>query len=64
MMDGDIKKIEHGDEWKCEPQFLYLEVDMRNTESLLVDKLKNILSLNNWKASLSNQTIEYHKLKI
>ena len=29
LMDGDIKKIEHGDEWKCEPQYLYLEVDMR-----------------------------------
>ena len=43
LMDGDIKKIEHGDEWKCEPQYLYLEVDMRNTETLLVDKLRNIL---------------------
>ena len=43
LISGDIKKIEHGDEWKCEPQYLYLEVDMRNTESLLVDKFRNIL---------------------
>ena len=27
FLDGDIQKIYHGDEWKCEPQYLYLEVD-------------------------------------
>ena len=42
-MDGDIRKIQHGDEWKCEPQYLYLEVDLRNTETVLVNQLKKIL---------------------
>ena len=42
--EGDIQKIEHGDEWKCEPQYLYLEVDLRNTETVLVNQLKKILS--------------------
>ena len=43
FLDGDIQKIEHGDEWKCEPQYLYLEVDLRNTETVLVNQLKKIL---------------------
>ena len=40
LMDGDIKKIEHGDEWKCEPQYLYLEVDT-TADFELIEKIFN-----------------------
>ena len=43
FMTGGTREIRHGDEWKCEPQFLYLEMDIRNTETVLVNQLKKIL---------------------
>ena len=43
FMLGNMRKIQHGDEWNCEPQYLYLEMDLRNTESVLVNLLKKIL---------------------
>jgi len=43
FMTGGTREIQHGDEWKCEPQFLYLEMDIRNTETVLVNQLKKIL---------------------
>ena len=43
FMTGGTREIKHGDEWKCEPQFLYLEMDIRNTETVLVNQLKKIL---------------------
>ena len=46
-MTGETKEVGHGDELKCEPQNLYLEMDLRNTETVLVNQLKKILrSLN------------------
>jgi len=42
-MTGGTREIRHGDEWKCEPQFLYLEMDIRNTETVLLNQLKKIL---------------------
>ena len=47
FMTGETKEVGHGDELKCEPQNLYLEMDLRNTETVLVNQLKKILrSLN------------------
>ena len=43
FMTGGTREIRHGDEWKCEPQFLYLEMDIRNTETVLLNQLKKIL---------------------
>ena len=43
FMTGGTREIKHGDEWKCEPQFLYLEMDIRNTETVLLNQLKKIL---------------------
>ena len=43
FMSGEMKKITHGDEWKCEPQFLYLEMDIRNNDTILVNQLKKVL---------------------
>ena len=43
FMTEGTREIRHGDEWKCEPQFLYLEMDIRNTETVLVNQLKKIL---------------------
>ena len=43
FMTGGTREIQHGDEWKCEPQFLYLEMDIRNTETVLLNQLKKIL---------------------
>ena len=49
FMTGEIRKIRHGDEWKCEPQYLYLEVDLRNNETVLVNQLKKVLKGENRK---------------
>ena len=66
FMSGDIRKIQHGDEWKCEPQYLYLEVDLRNTETVLVNQLKKILRGENRKNLPSRLGIQgrphYHTL--
>ena len=43
FMTGGTREIRHGDEWKCEPQFLYLEMDIRNTETVLVNQVREIL---------------------
>ncbi len=43
FMTGGTREIRHGDEWKCEPQFLYLEIDIRNTETVLVNQVREIL---------------------
>ena len=66
FMSGDIRKIQHGDEWKCEPQYLYLEVDLRNTETVLVNQMKKILRGGNRKNLPSRLGIQgrphYHTL--
>jgi len=66
FMSGDIRKIQHGDEWKCEPQYLYLEVDLRNTETVLVNQMKKILRGENRKNLPSRLGIQgrphYHTL--
>ena len=66
FMSGDIRKIQHGDEWKCEPQYLYLEVDLRNTETVLVNQFKKILRGENRKNIPSRLGIQgrphYHTL--
>jgi len=49
LIAGEIRKIRHGDEWKCEPQYLYLEVDLRNNETVLVNQLKKVLKGENRK---------------
>jgi len=49
FMAGEIRKIRHGDEWKCEPQILYLELDLRNNETVLVNQLKKVLKGENRK---------------
>jgi len=43
FMTGGTREIKHGDEWKCEPQVLYLEMDIRNTETVLVNQVREIL---------------------
>ena len=43
FMTGGTREIRHGDEWKYEPQYLYLEMDLRNTETVLVNQVKKIL---------------------
>ena len=66
FMSDEMRKIKHGDEWKCEPQFLYLEVDIRNTETVLVNQLKKILKGENRKNLPSTLGIQgkpnYHPL--
>jgi len=66
FMSGDIRKIQHGDDWKCEPQYLYLEMDLRNTEIVLVNQLKKILKGENRKNLPSSMGIQgspnYHPL--
>jgi len=58
FMAGEIRKIRHGDEWKCEPQYLYLEVDLRNNESVLKNQLSQILKKENRKNLPSNLGIQ------
>ena len=66
FMLGDMRKIQHGDEWKCEPQYLYLELDLRNTESVLKNQLSEILKGEKRKDLPSSLSIQgspnYHPL--
>ena len=38
-----VRKVDHGDSLKCEPEFMYLEVDLRNTETQLLKQIKEQL---------------------
>ena len=64
-MSGGAREIRHG-EWKCEPHFMYLEVDLRNTETVLVNQMKKILRGENRKNLPSRLGIQgrphYHTL--
>ena len=65
-----VKKVEHGDSLKCEPEFMYLEVDLRNTETQLLkqfkEQLKNVsrkkLSKSKTLKVIENTRIHYHPL--
>ena len=57
FMSGQTKEVEHGDHLKCEPQFLYLEVDLRNTETVTINQIKKILKNQNRKNLPSSKGI-------
>jgi len=65
-----VKKVEHGDSLKCEPEFMYLEVDLRNTETQLLkqfkEQLKNVsrkkLSKSKTLKVIENTRVHYHPL--
>jgi|TARA_Y100000294_G_C8501697_1_gene315080 hypothetical protein len=67
---GGVKLVDHGDSLKCEPEFMYLEVDLRNTETNLLnqfkEQLKNVrkrkLKKSNTLKVLENTRIHYHPL--
>jgi len=65
-----VRKVDHGDSLKCEPEFMYLEVDLRNTETQLLkqfkEQLKTVsrkkLSKSKTLKVIENTRIHYHPL--
>ena len=65
-----VRKVDHGDSLKCEPEFMYLEVDLRNTGTQLLkqfkEQLKTVskrkLSKSKTLKVIENTRIHYHPL--
>ena len=58
FMTGGAKEILHGDNWQCEPHYMYLEVDLRNTETVLVNQYKKLLKDRKSKIQSSNVSVQ------